>query len=352
MPPDARRALSLRLSTWGPREGLSLAVLAGLALFANLFGRLLAPALFGAASGVWTMVIQAVANVSSQVVAAGGVVFALWTVGVTLARTQLGVAYRMIVIPAAIATSALTMVAAAGRVLEPELGGALAISAITAAAASAPLVLMLPSSRAVGLATTLTAVAGAFDFAGMRLSAEAIERGSVAWYRVASALATCGFLLEVLVVTLAVGWLSARRRGRAILLGTLSAVLALLMIWALRRTSTSSASTFEIVVARSLASVLRAPAPFVPPAARLMLDAASWVVAVAALGATRRAPLAPVLALCLIARGSLDIPIPALLLVVAAVALPAYGAVPLGLLSGERLAPASGQSEQRAGERS
>jgi hypothetical protein len=339
----------VRPSTWGSSEGVPLAALAGLALFANLFGRLLAPALFGAAPRlvVWISVIQVLANFLTQIVAAGGVAFALRAVGVTLARPALGVAYRMIVIPAVIATSALTM-AAAGRVLEPELGSALAISAITATLVGVPLVLLSPASRAVGLALALTALSGAFDFAGVRLSADAIEGGSVGLYRGASALVTCGFVLEVALVALAFGWLSARRRGRAILLGAASAALGLTLVWALRATSSASASTLEIVVARSLGSLLRAPAPFVPPAARLMLEAASLVGAVTALTATRRAPLAPVLALCLIARGSLDIPIPALLLVVAGVALPAYGAVPLSFLPNGGAAPRSSRADEVA----
>ena len=355
------RAPSVRPSLFGSNEGVPLAVLGALGLFASLFGRLLAPALFGATTlQNWILVTQAAANLASQIVAATGVVFALRAVGATLARTTLGVAYRMVVIPATIATSALTM-AAAGRVLEPELGSALAISAITATAAGAPLALLVPSSRAIGLALTLTALSGAFDFAGIRLSAVAAERGSAGLSRLSSTLATGGFLLEVLLVVLAFGWLASRRRGRAILLSSISAALSLALAWALARTSTASASPFEIVVARSLATLLRAPAPFVPPAARLMLEAASWVGAIAALAATRRSSLAPVLALCLIARGSLDIPIPALLLVVAAVALPAYGGgMPLTIAppepgpmsrgerpSGERVSQASHRSDER-----
>jgi hypothetical protein len=342
--PTEPHAPSVRPSIWGTNERIPLAVLAALGLVASLFGRLLAPALFGAATGLelWIGLTQLIANYASQVVAAAGVVFALWSVGVTLSRVSLGIAYRMVMIPATIATSALT-IAAFGRVLEPELGSALAICAITATAAATPLVLLLPSSRAIGLALALTALSGAFDFAGVRLSAEAVERGSPGLYRVSAGLTTLGFVLEVLLVVLAFGWLAQRRRGRAILLASLSAALALLLVWALRATSTASASTFEIVVARSLASLLRAPAPFVPPSARLMLEAASFIGAVAALFATRKAPFAPVLALCLIARGSLDIPIPALLLVVAAIALPAYGAIPLSLLPNEMVPSSRGE---------
>jgi hypothetical protein len=49
-----------------------------------------------------------------------------------------------------------------------------------------------------------------------------------------------------------------------------------------------------------------------------------FVAALAALFAGRRLPLAPLIALCLTARGSPDVPIPALLLVVAGMAVPAY----------------------------
>ncbi|HEY3495415.1 MAG TPA: hypothetical protein VGK73_12040, partial [Polyangiaceae bacterium] len=98
-------AASVRPSLFGSNEGVPLAVLAALGLFASLFGRLLAPSLFGATTTLqtWILVTQAAANLASQVVAAAGVVFALRAVGATLSRTTLGIGYRMVVIPATIA---------------------------------------------------------------------------------------------------------------------------------------------------------------------------------------------------------------------------------------------------------
>jgi hypothetical protein len=51
---------------------------------------------------------------------------------------------------------------------------------------------------------------------------------------------------------------------------------------------------------------------------------ASLVAVVASLVLARRSPPTALIALCLLARGSLDVPIPALLLVVASIAVPAY----------------------------
>jgi hypothetical protein len=320
--------LSSRPSLWNTREGLPLALLGLVALGSSAFGRLIAPAMFGAATGldVWIMLTQAAANLLTQLAAVGGVVFLLRAVGATLSRSTLGIGYRSVMIPAAIATAVLTM-AAAGRILEPQLGSALAISAVVAATLVAPVALYSPSSRAVGLVLALTALSGALHFAGLRLSASALESGSVRSYRVASGLATGGFVLELLLVALAFGWISARRRGHALALALVSSAFGLCLVWALRGGSDANASAFQVILARSVSGFLRAPAPFVPPALRLLLEAASVVGAVAALFATRRAPVAPVIALCLIARGSLDVPIPALLLVVAAISLPAHSRV-------------------------
>jgi len=156
------------------------------------------------------------------------------------------------------------------------------------------------------------------------LSQAAIESGSPAVYRAATVLTTVGFALEVLLVSLSFGWLSARRGGRALLLSLLSVLLVFAWGLALRGAARPGASTWLIVIARAVSSLLRAPAPLVPPAARLVLEAASTVGAVAALAMSRRAPVAALLALCLLSRGATDIPIPALLLVVAALAVPAY----------------------------
>ena len=103
--------LSSRPSLWNTREGLPLAALGFVALASSAFGRLIAPAMFGAATGldVWIMLTQATANLTTQLAAVGGVVFLLRAVGATLAQSTLGLGYRSVMIPAAIATAVLTM---------------------------------------------------------------------------------------------------------------------------------------------------------------------------------------------------------------------------------------------------
>lgn len=312
---------------WSLSEGVPIALYAGLALVATLFGRLLSPALFGSGTGLdrWIMAAQALGNVSSQAVAAGGVAFALRAVGVALGKSGLGIAYRMVVIPAVIVTSALSMLAT-GRALDPELASALAISAIVGAAAGAPIALSSPASRALGLVLGLTAMSGAADFAGLSLAAAAIERGSATAYHVAKALTTLGFVLELGLLVVAVAFVTAGDRVRAAVLGGVSALFAAGLVYMLHAANGANASTTEIVLARAASALLRAPPPIVPDAARLMLETGGFVAAFAALFMAKRVPLAPLVALCLVARGSLDVPIPALLLVVAGIAVPAYAA--------------------------
>jgi hypothetical protein len=319
-------------TTLGPRpsashfpSGVPVVALALLALLASVSGRLLSPALFGAATGIerWIQVTQATANLASPIVAVGGVAFTLRAVGVTLTKRSLGIAYRVLVIPAAIATSAVLM-AAVAHVLDPPLVSVLAVSAIVTAAMGVPIALSRPATRAVGIVLGLTALSGAFDFAGVRLSLWAVDRLSATYFRLASALVTCGFVLEVVLVAVAFTCLAYRRPVRTAVFTGATIVLTLLVAWTVHAGTQPYAGTGPVVVARAVSELLRPPAPLVPPPLRLTLEMASLVAAVAALVLARRSPPAALIALCLLARGSLDVPIPALLLVVAAIAVPAY----------------------------
>jgi hypothetical protein len=324
MPPAAAPTPAASPRAWDPPFGVPIVAFAACALFASWFGRSLFPAMVGAATGLapWIERTQRIASLLSQLVAAAGVAFALRAVVTTFGRASLGIGYRMVVIPAGTAASVLTM-AATGRVLEPELGSALVVAAVTTAAASAAVAVLAPATRALGLALALSALAGTCDFAGIRLSQLALDAASPGAYRAATLITTVGFVLEAVLVSMAFGWLSARRAARAVVLSMLSLMLVFAWGLALRAAQRSGASAWLVVVARAVSALLRTPAPLVPPAARLVLEAASTVGAVASIWASRRVPLATLLALCLLARGATDMPIPALLLVVAALAVPA-----------------------------
>jgi len=321
--------LGPRPSSKGFTSGMPVVALGLLALLASLSGRLLAPALFGAASGIerWIQVTQATANLASPIVAVGGVAFTLRAVGVTLTKSSLGIAYRMLVVPAAIATSAVLM-AAVARVLDPPLVSVLAVSALVAAAMAVPIALSRSSTRAVGMVLALTALSGAFDFAGVRLSLWAVDRLSATAFRIAAALVTCGFVLEVLLVSVAFTALAYRRPLRTAIFTASTIVLTLIVAWTVHLGNQPYAATGPVVVARAVSELLRPPAPLVPSAVRLTLEMASLVAALAALVLARRSPPTALIALCLLSRGSLDVPIPALLLVVASIAVPAYAERP------------------------
>jgi hypothetical protein len=312
-------------STRDQMVGMPVVVLGLLALVASLSGRLLAPALFGAATGIerWIQVTHITANLASPVVAVGGVAFTLRAVGVTLTKSSLGIAYRMLVIPAAIATSAVLM-AAVARVLDPPLVSVLAVSALVTAGMGVPVALAQPATRAVGMVLALTALSGAFDFAGVRLSLWAVDRLSANEFRLAAALVTCGFVLEVLLVAVAFACLAYRRPVRTAIFTAATIVLTLAVAWTAHAGTQPYSSTAPVVVARAVSELLRPPAPLVPNPVRLTLEMASLVAVVGSLVLAKKSPPAALIALCLLARGSLDVPIPALLLVVAAIAVPAY----------------------------
>jgi hypothetical protein len=330
-------------SAWD-RGGLTLTLFAAAALIASTVGRTIFPAMFGAATGIatWIERTQHVSSLLSQLVAAAGVAFVIRAVVTSFTQTSLGIGYRMLVIPAGILASLRILMAATGGGLDPEYGCELTIAALTAAAASAAVAMLSPATRAVGLALAISALAGAFDLGGIRLAQSAVENASASHYKLASALVTVGFTLESLLVLLAFVWLAGRRGSRALLLTFLSFVLVLIWALALRGAAKGGSPAWQVILARAVTSWLRAPAPLVSPAARLILEAASTVASVAALVASRRVPLAALLALCLLARGATDIPLPALLLLVAALAVPAsarFAFPPNGTSGLRRLAP-------------
>lgn len=308
---------------WYPR-GVSLALLAGLSLVASALGRLLAPALPGSATGLetWIHHTNSVAALLSQVVAAGGIAFALRAVGVAMSKSALGLTYRLAMFPATIVTSAL-VIGAAGRVLTPAQNGALAVAVLVAAALTTPLALHLPETRAIGIALGLTFVSSSFDFAAKRLALDASEAASHVLFAHATRLSTAALVCEVALVVTALAWLSRRVKGRALLLSGVSVGITILLAWVLRLEVSGNAATLQVILARAAGELLRGPHPLAPAALRLTVEIAALVTAVTALVLSRRVPIAPVLALCLLSRGAVDMPLPALLLMVASVAIPA-----------------------------
>ncbi len=224
--------------------------------------------------------------------------------------------------PATIVTSAL-VIGAAGRVLTPEQNGTLAVSVLAAAALTTPLALHLPETRAIGIALGLTFASSSFDFAAKRLALDASEMASYVLYDRATKLATAALVLEIGLVATGLTWLSRRVKGRALLLSAISLGITIVLAWALRREASGNAATVQVILARAAGELLRGPHPLAPAALRLTVEVAALVTAVTALVSSRRVPIAPVLSLCLVSRGAVDMPLPALLLMVASVAIPA-----------------------------
>lgn len=305
-------------------SGISLAILSGLSLAASALGRLLSPALPGSATGLetWIYHTNAIAAFVSQMAAAGGIAFALRSVGVAMSKAALGLTYRLVMFPATIVTSAL-VIGAAGRVLTPEQNGALAVVVLVAAALSTPIALHLPETRAIGIVLGLTFASSSFDFAAKRLALDASETASHVMFARATKLATTALVFEVALIAAALTWLSRRVKGRALLLSAISVGITIVLAWLLRLDLSGSAATAQLILARATGELLRGPHPLAPSALRLTIEIAGLVTAVTALVLSRRAPIAPVLSLCLISRGAVDMPLPALLLMVASVAIPA-----------------------------
>lgn len=172
-------------------------------------------------------------------------------------------------------------------------------------------------ARAVGLIAMLAAIAATVHTLARIQALIAAQRASTMAFGVARGMATAGFVLELLCVAGACGWLLFPRntwlRASAGVLLALAPAVAL---------GASKDGSFALVTERLLAQLSAHPDPLVPELLRHTLEL--WGLAAVALcvvARVRSAELMFVLGLCLLGRASADIPLGALFLLNAALAL-------------------------------
>jgi hypothetical protein len=139
----------------------------------------------------------------------------------------------------------------------------------------------------------------------------------------ARALATAAWFLLAVGAVLAVVWLAQRRLRRLSWLAAtaIGVTVAGTAIAALG--NSASAPDWAALIARALSQTARHPLPFIPAALHGGLELLALCVAVLAVTATWKSPLArTALALALLSRAATDIPLLALALTLAALAAP------------------------------
>ncbi|MEB2310615.1 MAG: hypothetical protein OZ921_13990 [Sorangiineae bacterium] len=304
-------------------------VLAVMALLAWVSARGIAPALPGSSAGLarWIALGDRVAALLSQLVVLIGSLVAFRLIVGTLREHRLGVVYRLAAVP--IGAGVLTLImASASREQDAPLLFLLAVASALLALAAAPLALADARSRALGLTLALAGLAAFLHVFSRAIAIHASSQALASLYRTSRVVATVALGADVVMLVVVAAWLVAPRRLRGAAVLGAGLALAALIVWGAARGSGLDAPLWEVIAARSLSDLARAPAPLVATWVSAFLELAVMVVALGAvLFPGRVAAVGAAMALALLARSSADVPALALCLLVAAM----MGA----LLSGE-----------------
>jgi len=296
-----------------------LRVVVGLGLAASLLARGLAPALRGVAGDsaiIWT---SRAASLVTLLAATGLVAGIARLATAVVGSPRAPLLARLVVVPA-VSLGCMLLLFASFRPLEPFLALLLGISAAVVGSLSARHAVADREKRAAALVLGLTSSAGLVHVLARKLTQDASDAANLAQFRTAQWIESLGLMLDLLALALALTWLQRRLvRGRLIvplllLAATGSVVLSL-------RGSAPGASAVAVLLGSAVKELGRDQASLLPVAFSQLLSVGSLLVAwTALLGGVGELGL--VLAACLVARSSLDIPIPALLLELGALYLP------------------------------
>ncbi|HEU4536424.1 MAG TPA: hypothetical protein VFS00_20005 [Polyangiaceae bacterium] len=293
-----------------------------LAIVATFASRVLTPALKGAGvmSTDWVNRFEFGANTLAQLL-----LFALLTLLLSLALAVLQT--PALSLPFRLTFTALGGLAlglgapASGAVLDPRLLGVLATSTALMALLAAGQVLVRGPARGAGLVLALLGI-GALTRQGAWLLATSHPQTPLAFLISARVVATAAFALQTLAVVVALVWL-ATRRGRPFGLWTSFAMASAAGLTSIVAVGASGrGGPWASVLSTGLYHLLQSPAPLVSLPLRYFVSLLGPALAVVAtLERGRPASVRGALALMLIAGIDADVPLCALCLVVASLAL-------------------------------
>jgi hypothetical protein len=300
--------------------------IAVLVVVSAIVGRGLTVALRGWRVGLGDVIARAdqtAATLAQLAVVAGGFL-AVRLLVPTLRDRALGLWYRLgvaPVVPAVITTVFAAATGQLGLVMTLALGGATALIALAAAIAS----LSAPDTRGAGIVLGLCGAGALVELLAHALAVRAGEAALASMFAAARGLATFGFALDVGSVLLALLWLGAKSPRRLVLSAAGVLVLATAVAWFAHRGATTLdvGGRYDVLVARTLAELVRHPRPFVATVICYALEAAALILAIVCAFSRSRAALATsAVSLALAARMSTDIPLHALALTLGALLTP------------------------------
>jgi hypothetical protein len=238
--------------------------------------------------------------------------------GLIMAASGAPLVARVVVVPS-VAFGCLLLLFAIIRPLEPLLALVLGMSAALVGALSARHCLRERQRRAGALVVGLISSGGLIHVLSRKLTQDASEAANLTVFRGAQILETIASGLDLVALALTCVWLQRRAPRGRLLVPLVLALSGLCVVLALRATL-PGASTVSVLLKAGLDALEREQASLLPTALGYMLSTATLLTAVAAL--LGPAELGLILAASLVARGALDIPIPALMLELGALYLP------------------------------
>lgn len=293
-------------------------VFAAMAILAALLAQALAPALPGSATGIAGLIniTSFLAACTSQLVAAGGIALCLRLLGALLPWPNLGVAFRIIIVPATLGVVALTVLSAA-RPIDPELGRIVAVAAIVAVLSAVPLLWSAVQMRWIASILLLSALGASSDFGAYEMARRVgFANASSDW--LGGALAGAGLCLDAGASLLAFIWAAQNRRRVAIYLPIILLFITVPVVLGQSGTQ-HTASGVLVVLHRSLEALATRPLLAFPTSVSHVLSLSPLPFAAALLLLPgQRQELRAALALCLLGRTATGAPAAALLSVGAA----------------------------------
>ena len=299
--------------------------LAAVGVLAMVLGRALAPALAGSGVGMSGLIhgVGLAGAVASQIFALVAMMVAILAV-LAASRSRLPLAVRV----GALTLGGFAILPTVWALHQPvpDLSAALVGgSAALLALAATPSALRSPFARGPAIVVGLVALGGLVRLGAVALAIQAAVPGWSRLAPVANVAATAAFLSDTLALAVAVGWIAARSRR---LSSPSSMVLLALALLCTRQALAGRADDLrplDVMLWRAAARLTSRPDPALPIAFQVFVAFLGPIVAASALLArSTSGPLAPVgaaVALALCARGSVEMPPCALMLMVAAVGL-------------------------------
>jgi hypothetical protein len=332
-----------KLSSAPPRAGMSILRLvrpfALLALFAVVLGRAVGPAAAGIGVGMNRLIaiVDYAGKITSQLFVMLATIFAVSEILVA-SRSRLPAAVRYGAPGLGGVVILVSLMAAPRReILPASMVGLMALCAAVLALLSAASAIRAPFARAAALIVGLVGFAGAVRLLAVGLAYQAAEPGWTRLVQVARGMATVGFALELGAVFVATAWIAARARKLTSPVTLLVLALALVLTRQALRADLDDAGVGSLLLRRAAERLVSRPDPFFPPALSIFVAflaplAAGAVLLVRGAPPPRpgseqpagpgRAPVPPAiraaLALALLVRGTLEMPVSGLLLVIAA----------------------------------